>query len=285
MVDGRGRILTSKRIGTPKTDHSEQLFELLSDLIEVTCFEALALGLTVMTCGVGSGGPMKRGGVTVSPLNIPAWREFPLLSRLEGLPRLASVPVFVDNDAKALALGESWVGAGRGVENFIAMVVSTGIGGGIMLDGRILDGEDGNAGHIGHVVVDPDGRACSCGSWGCLEAEASGSAIEAITGRPAAEAPPEIVERTGVLVGRAVASVASLLDLRLALAGGSVALGYGPGFFAAAQREIDARARIEHAQGCKIEPVGLGTAGPLVGAAGVGWRGIGRLAAVPRDVP
>ena len=122
---------------------------------------------------------MLRGGVAVSPLNIPAWRDFPLRSELEGLPSLAAIPVFVDNDAKALALGEAWAGAGRGVEHFLAMVVSTGIGGGIVLDGRVLDGRSGNAGHIGHVVVEPSGRRCRCGSQGCLEAEASGSAIEA----------------------------------------------------------------------------------------------------------
>jgi glucokinase len=88
-----------------------------------------------------------------------------------------------------------------------------------------------------------------------------------------------------VLVGRAIASAACLLDLRLALVGGSVALGFGQAFFAAAQREIDVRACIAHARGCRVEPVGLGDSGPLVGAAAVGWRGIGRLITVPREGP
>ena len=81
--------------------------------------------------------------------------------------------------------------------------------------------------------------------------------------------------RTGTLVGRAVASVANLLDLRLAVVAGSVALGYGEDFFAAAQAELDARCRIEFARGARIVPAGLGDAGPLVGAAAVGWRGEG----------
>ncbi len=283
LVDNRGLVVTSRRVGTPKGDDGEKVFQVLTDLIDSLRQEALALELTVTACGVGSVGPMARGGAAVSPLNIPAWRGFPLLSRLEGSPQLASIPVFIDNDAKALVLGEFWVGAARGVENFVATVVSTGIGGGIMLDGRILDGENGNAGHIGHLVVEPDGRACHCGSWGCLEAEASGSAIREITGCPPAEASPQIIERTGVLVGRAVASVASLLDLRLALVGGSVALGFGRSFFDAAQGEINSRARIEHARGCVIAPVALGGDGTLVGAAGLGWRGIGQLTSVPRD--
>jgi glucokinase len=193
------------------------------------------------------------------------------------LAEATGLPTFVDNDAKALALGEGWRGAAAGEPNFIAMVVSTGVGGGIVLDGRLLDGEDGNAGHIGHVCVEPEGRTCTCGARGCLEAEASGTAIAAITGRPAAEAGPDVIARTGRLVGRAVASVANLLDLRLAAIAGSVALGFGQPFFAAAQAELDAQARLSFSSGARVVPAGLGPNGPLVGAAAVGWRGLGRL--------
>lgn len=172
-------------------------------------------------------------------MNIPAWRSFPLLDRLSVVTGL---PTFIDNDAKALALGEGWLGAAQLVDNYLAMVVSTGVGGGIVLDGRLLDGADGNAGHIGHICVEPEGRLCGCGARGCLEAEASGTAIAAYTGLPAAEATSEVIERTGRLVGRAVATVANLLDLRLAVVAGSVALGFGDRFFAAANEEIALRA-------------------------------------------
>ena len=222
-------------------------------------------------CGVGCGGPMTDSGEFVSPLNIEAWRGFPLRARLAERTEL---PVFVDNDAKALALGEGWRGAAAGVDDFIAMVVSTGVGGGIVLDGRMLDGAAGNAGHIGHVIVEPDGRPCVCGAVGCLEAEASGTAIAALTGRPAAEADDEVRRRTGRLVGRAVASVANLLDLRLAVVAGSVALGFGDVFFAEAQAELDRSARLEFSQGARIVPAGLGADGPLVGAAAVGFRAV-----------
>ena len=184
---------------------------------------------------------------------------------------------FVDNDAKAPALGEGWRGAAAGQRDFIAMVVSTGVGGGIVLDGRLLDGANGNAGHVGHVIVEPDGRQCGCGARGCLEAEASGTSIAAATGRPAEEAGPYVVGRTGTLVGRGVASVANLLDLPLAVVAGSVALGFGDPFFAAAQAEVDARCRLSFSQGARIVPAGLGADGPVVGAAAVGWRGLGRL--------
>jgi glucokinase len=181
--------------------------------------------------------------------------------------------VFIDNDAKALALGEGWCGAAAGERDFMAMVVSTGVGGGIVLDGRLLDGALGNAGHIGHVIVRPGGATCGCGASGCLEAEASGTGIRNRTGRPPEEAPPELVADVGTMVGRAVASVCNLLDLRLVVVAGSVALGFGAPFFDAAQAELDACARLDFSRGARIIPAGLGADGPLVGAAAVGRRG------------
>ncbi len=228
-------------------------------------------GDRLVVCGAGSGGPMSPGGDEVSPLNIEAWRAFPLRARLAALTGLAT---FVDNDAKALALGEGWVGAAAGCANFLAMVVSTGVGGGIVLDGRLLGGRLGNAGHVGHVVVEPSGRACRCGGRGCLEAEASGTAIASMTGRPPREASAELVLRVGTLVGRAIASVVNLLDLPLAVVSGSVALGFGPPFFRAAQAEMDLRCGLDFARGAQVVPGGLGDAGPLVGAAQVGLRGL-----------
>ena len=213
-------------------------------------------------------------GATVSPLNIPSWREFPLRSRLVQSCATITSEVHVDNDAKALALAEGWLGAARGVSNFMAMVVSTGVGGGIVLDGRLLDGRLGNAGHIGHLVVNPGGRE-HAGILGTVEGEASGTAIAALTGKPAAEADNEWRTRTGTLVGRAVGGVANLLDLDLVVVAGSVALGYGDAFFAAAQAEVDRVALLDHSLGTEVRRAGLGADGPLVGAAAVGFRGIG----------
>ena len=256
--------LAAKRREPTQGDDAEALFALLLSLVEeVRTGDEVA-------CGVGCGGPMSPGGDLVSPLNIPAWGDFPLRRRLA---EATGLPTFVDNDAKALALGEGWVGAARGEDNFVAMVISTGVGGGIVLDGRLLDGAGGNAGHIGHVIVEPDGRECGCGARGCLEAGASGPSIEAVTGRPPEDATPEVVERTGTLVGRAVASVANLLDLRLAVVGGGVALGFGEPFFAAAQAEIDRSARLDFSSGTRIVPAGLGDDGGVVGGARVGFLG------------
>jgi glucokinase len=222
-----------------------------------------------VVCGVGSAGPMTVRGERVSPVNLPAWRDYPLRARVA---EVTGLPTFLDGDGKALALAEGRFGAARGVDDYVAMVVSTGVGGGIVLGGRLLDGALGNAGHIGHLIVEPDGRPCGCGGHGCLEAEVSGTALAAITGRPPLAAPPELRERAGRLTGQAVASVANLLDLRLAVVAGSVALGFGEVFFAAAQAELDARARLSFSVGARIVPSTLAD-GPVLGAACVGWRG------------
>jgi glucokinase len=225
--------------------------------------------------GVGSAGPIEPNAQTVSPLNILAWREFPLRARLQAVTGL---PVYGDLDAKSLALAEGWLGAAQGHQNFIAMVVSTGIGGGVVLNGQLLDGATGNAGHIGHLIVEPNGRRCACGSRGCLEAEASGRAIEVITGRPPTEPTYEIMQRTGDLVGRAVASVCNLLDLDLAVVGGSVALGFGATFFNSAQAALDRHSCLDFSRGARITPARLGDRGPLTGAGAVGLRGLRRAA-------
>ena len=260
VVRDNGTLTARVDAPTPLAVDGDALFATLAGLIDaLDASGAIAVG-------VGCGGPMDAHGEHVSPLNIPAWRAFPLRARLAAHTGL---PAWVDNDAKALALGEGWMGAARGAPNYIGMVVSTGVGGGIVLDGRLLDGAAGNAGHIGHVIVEPEGHACACGARGCLEAESSGSAIARITGAPAADASLAVRKHTGTLVGRAVASVANLLDLPLAVVSGSVALGFGEPFFAAAQAELDRSCRLDFSVGTTIVPGALGTNGPLIGAARV----------------
>jgi glucokinase len=266
LVDGDGEVLWSTRALTPPGGTSAELWDSLAALVAAVPAEASPAG-----CGVGCGGPMSRHGELVSPLNIPGWREFPLRARLAELTGLAT---WVDNDAKALALAEGWIGEAAGHSNYLSMVVSTGVGGGIVLDGRLLEGESGNAGHIGHVIVEPEGRVCGCGARGCLEAEASGTAIATRTGADPARAGPDVIDRTGRLVGRAVATVANLLDLRLATVAGSVALGFGAPFFEAAQKELSDRARLSFSSSCRIAPSRLGAMGPLIGAAAVGLEGL-----------
>ena len=259
VVSGSGEILTHGRALTPRT----QVWSTLSELI---VSQMAASEVELVACGVGCGGPMSPNGDFVSTLHIPEWRDFPLRSSLE---KLVQLPVYIDGDAKALVQGEVWCGAVAGQTDVVGMVVSTGVGGGIISGGKVLDGRSGNAGHIGHVIVVPDGRLCACGSRGCLEAHASGRSIEAITGKPAAQASQQVVQETGRLVARALVSVGATLDVRSAVIAGSVALGFGAPFFEAVQSELDRSAKIGFIDGFKVCPAGLGPLSPLVGAAAV----------------
>jgi len=279
LVTAQGVLLEHGRVATPRSHQAEDLFDALRSVVaEVYPPGGEGAGgkeseRTMVACGIGCGGPMDLEKGTVAPLNIPGWHNFPLRQRVAALTGL---PTSLDNDAKALALAEGWVGAARDCRNFLAMVVSTGVGGGIVLDGRLVRGTTGNAGHVGHVIVEPDGRLCACGARGCLEAEASGTAIAAITGRPPLEAPPPVVARCGQMVGRAVASLVSSLDIELIAVAGSVALGYGAPFFAAANDELRSRACLSFTRSASIIPAGLADRGPLVGAGAVGFDGCGR---------
>jgi glucokinase len=278
LVGRDGALERSAEALTPKDGDNEAVFAAVTGLLDALLGEEVA---RVMALGVGCAGPMT-DGAEVSPLNIPGWRGFPLRRRLS---ERYGLPTFLELDTKALALAEGWKGAARGVDNFLAMVVSTGIGGGLVLDGRLVDGRTGNAGHVGHMVVVPDGRPCSCGGRGCLEAEASGWAIAAITGRPPHEAGPEMVERTGRLVGRALASVANLCDLDLFVVAGSVAFGYGDAFFEAAGQALGEGSRQSYTRSARVVPAGLGAQAPVVGCGAVAWRGLGEDILAPAPLP
>jgi len=263
VVDCDGDIRSRGRVDV--SAHRSDLFDAIVERSRVILADS-----RVAVVGVGCAGPMTRGGETVSPLNIATWRDFPLRQSLQDA---LGLDIFIEGDARALALAEGSFGAAIDQTSYLSMVVSTGVGGGFVFNGRLLDGETGNAGHVGHLNVVTDGALCSCGAFGCLEAEVSGRAIEARTGRPAAEADVATRQRTGELVGRAVGTLSSVLDFRHCYVAGSVALGYGDEFFDAANKAARSLAMMSYSHDIEIRPSRLGKDGPLLGAAVVGWRG------------
>lgn len=141
--------------------------------------------------GISTPGPvnLKRGVVTTPP-NLPGWRDVPLADLIS---RNLGVPAWIENDANAAALAEHRLGAGRGSQHMILVTIGTGIGGGLILDGRLYHGASGGAGEIGHMLVEPGGRLCGCGVRGHLEAMASGSALDAAARDIAASDPEGVV--------------------------------------------------------------------------------------------
>lgn len=232
----------------------------------------------VTAIGVGCGGPMEWPAGVVAPLNIPRWRDgFPLR---QELAERYGVPVRLHNDAVCMAVGEHAQG-GWGVDDLLGITVSTGVGGGIVSGGRLLEGARGNAGHVGHVVVEPDGPPCGCGGRGCVEAIARGPALvawavaqgceatdgeslaaQAAKGHPVALA---AFARAGRAVGTAVASVAALLDLRVVVVGGGIAL--VPELWPAMQQTVREHAGLSYLRDLRVVPSALGRRAGLSGAA------------------
>jgi glucokinase len=270
LVTMRGELLDRARIRVDHDLGAEKLWGQLAELLTGQKDRARQHRARITAVGVASSGTIGRNLSTVSPINIPAWYNFELGRRLS---EHLGLPIFGDLDAKALALSEGWLGAAKGHANFCAISVGDGVGGGIVIDGHMLEGTTGNAGHVGHVIVVPGGRRCACGAQGCLEAEASGLAIESITGRPTTEPTYEIMQRTGQLVGRASAAVCLSMDLDLVVVGGSVAFAFAATLFASAQEELDMLSAAWPFSP-RIVSARLGDKGPLVGAAALAIRGL-----------
>jgi glucokinase len=217
--------------------------------------------------GIGVGVPglidSESGRLLESP-NLPGWNDYDVKGEIE---RRLGTAVILENDANAAALGEHWLGAGRGVESLCMYTLGTGVGGGLVLEGRIWRGWNGMAGELGHCMVEPEGHRCGCGSWGCLEQYASATAVVRMAGESlaggaatalrevAAEAlnsqavyecamrgdaeAKKIFERVGRALGVALANMVNALNLPLHVIGGGVSSAwdaFAPAMFAEVRR-------------------------------------------------
>jgi len=279
LVDPAGEVRAERRTPTrADTASADEIFAALAELADEVVGDHQIRGV-----GVGCGGPMQWPAGRVSPLNIAAWRDFPLRERLAE--RFPGLPVRLHNDAVCVAAGEHWRGAGRGSRNLLGMVISTGVGGGLVLGGRLVDGKSGNAGHIGHVIVAPDGPQCVCGAQGCLEAVARGPAVvrwardQGWTAPPTAGGPELVadatagdqiaiaaLERAGRAAGIAIASATALCDLEVVSIGGGLSAA-GSLLMRPLQDAVRRHARLEFARGVRVVQAQLGQSAGLVGAA------------------
>jgi len=285
LVETGGRVLTWTQVPTPRNLDAELLWRTLDALITGVLDAADTTSADLSGCGCGCGGPMDWPAGLVSPLNIPGWRAFPLRDSLAE--RLGGIPLRVHNDAICMVAAEHWRGAGRGRNNVMGMVVSTGVGGGLVLDGRLIEGSSGNAGHIGHVVVDPDtGPDCACGGRGCAEAIARGPGLvkwaqeqgwrpdqqdatakeladDGALGHPIGLA---AMRRAGRALGIAIASATCLCDLEVVSIGGGLSQA-GPLLFDPLEEALRAHAKLGFARHVSVVPAALGQSAGLVGAA------------------
>lgn len=285
LVGPGGRLASWSQAPTPRELDADQLWRTLDALVTRLLAEAdRDQQASLAGVGCGCGGPMEWPAGRVSPLNIPAWRAFPLRERLEE--RFPGLPVRIHNDAICMAAGEHWRGAGRGKRAMLGMVISTGVGGGLILDGKLVNGATGNAGHIGHVVADPAGPECTCGGRGCVEAIARGPALaawaqrqgwrpgqrhasakdlagDAAHGHPVALA---AMNRAGRALGIAIASAAHLCDLEVVAIGGGLSQA-GALLLDPLEDALRTHVGLDFARDVRVAPATLGQSAGLIGAA------------------
>jgi glucokinase len=286
LVDPSGAVLAGSRFRAPtgRASSSEQLTA-SADSVVTQALATLPDAATLVGVGIGSAGPITVDRGLVSPLNLPSWRDFPLRDHVAAL--VPGVPVTLRMDGECITLAEHWVGAGQGVDNLMGMVVSTGIGGGLILGGMAVAGPTGNAGHIGHIEVGGFDEPCLCGGTGCVEAVASGpntvrwargQGWVGETGEDLAlsyAAGDEIaiaaVRRSGRAIGQAIASATALVDLEVVAVGGGFSH-VAPDLLDIVREAIAKRAPFPFVAKVRVIPSGLSGEGPLIGAAALVHR-------------
>ena len=172
-INESGRQLNRHSIATPNNDGSRE--DIVAAIVTLICKVRDQVGTGDLQ-GVGIGVPgyiQMDTGVVIGSANLP-FTDFPIR---DDIQKQLGIPILLENDANAAALGEHWIGAGKGVNNLFLLTLGTGIGGGIIVDGKVLRGAAGMAGEPGHMTVYPDGNPCGCGNQGCLEKHASATAI------------------------------------------------------------------------------------------------------------
>jgi glucokinase len=269
------------------------------DAMEASVRDLLAengLGMeSVLAAGFGAPGPMNwQTGIVYSPPNLPGWKNVPLAAEMT---KRMGMPCYVDNDANVACYGEYWLGAGQGAESVVVFTLGTGVGGGIVVFGRLLRGIDGTAAELGHLKVMREGRMCGCGSKGCLEAYASvtgmvrtatedwaeadtllktmtGSDPEKLDGKIIYEAAAAgdayakwVFDETATWIGLGAASMVNMLNPeRIILCGGMIAA--GDMLFDMVRAVVKANAFEVPVKRCEILPAGLGGDSGVIGCAG-----------------
>lgn len=288
LADLEGKILSQHTIPTNASEGEQAVLERIFKVIEMVMEKADKKAEDIKVIGIGSPGPLDgKTGVILDSPNLP-FNNFQLVRPIE---QKFNITTYLDNDANVAAIGEYMLGAGKGTNNMVFMTVSTGIGGGAIVDGKIYRGGTSNALEIGHTTILPDGPRCNCGNYGCIEAIASGTAI-ARQGREVVErgldtslknydsvtsyevyveaqkgdkAAKEILDSSFNYLGIAVANIITSFDPDVFVIGGGVSQ-MGSILFDKVQEVVNKRCFKTMSEHCKIVPAGLGTDAGVMGA-------------------
>ncbi|MBJ6612369.1 ROK family protein [Streptomyces sp. I4(2020)] len=289
LVDREGRILARAQRPTPAREDGDTVMAAVGAVIGDLA--ASPLWERAGAVGIGSAGPVDASAGTVSPVNVPGWRDYPLVAQVRDAA--GGLPVALIGDGVAITAAEHWQGAARGHDNALCMVVSTGVGGGLVLGGRLHPGPTGNAGHIGHISVDLDGDPCPCGARGCVERLASGPNIArralengwrpgpdgdtsaaAVAAAARAGDPVAVAsyERAARALAAGIAATATLVEIDIAVIGGGVGKA-GEVLFAPLRKALTEFAALSFVRRLAVVPARTGTDAGLVGAAAAALMG------------
>ncbi|KEG43681.1 ROK family protein [Streptomyces griseorubens] len=289
LVDREGRILARAQRPTPAQEDGDTVMAAVGAVIGDLA--ASPLWERASAVGIGSAGPVDASAGTVSPVNVPGWRDYPLVAQVRDAA--GGLPVELIGDGVAITAAEHWQGAARGHDNALCMVVSTGVGGGLVLGGRLHPGPTGNAGHIGHISVDLDGDPCPCGARGCVERIASGPNIArralengwrpgpdgdtsaaAVAAAARAGDPVAVAsfERAARALAAGIAATATLVEIDIAVIGGGVGKA-GEVLFAPLRKALTEFATLSFVRRLRVVPAQTGTDAGLVGAAAAALMG------------
>jgi glucokinase len=294
LVDGAGRVLSFLVTPTPVADGPGPVLDVLFALGRKAVADAGAARSDVAAVGIGCGGPLDTGrGVLLSPPHLPGWRDVPVTALAA---EAFGVPAALDNDGTAAAEAEHRFGAGVGTTQMVYLTLSTGVGGGAVLDGRVYRGATGNGAELGHVVVDWQGRPCrGCGGRGCLEAYVSGtsiaerarellddhstlSTVDRLTAAEVAahaaagdQLAVRVWKETVTALGVGLTSIVNMLEPELIVLGGGVTRA-GDALVAPARAAVRAAAMTPGGQAVRVERAALGDRVGVVGAAAVALR-------------
>ena len=292
LVDAAGAISRHVVADTRATRPADEVMAAVAQVVD-----AVSAGPEwerVAAIGIGSAGPVDISRGCVSPVNIPGWRDFPLVERVRALPVVAGRPVVLGGDGVALAAAEHWLGAAQPYANALCMTVSTGVGGGLILGGEVYCGPTGNAGHIGHLSVAVDGEPCPCGGRGCVETMASGPAIARRAISDGWQPPPAdrsakaaadaarggeaaalaAFDRAARALAAGVAATAALVEIEAVVVGGGVAKA-GDVLLEPLRRHLKEYAALPFTSGLIVAPAQQGTDAGLIGAAHLAHAALG----------
>jgi glucokinase len=233
--------------------------------------------------GICTPGPADAAGrVARLAINLEGWKDIPVAGFLQDRTKL---PVIVANDGNCAGLGEAWLGAGRGYQNIIMLTLGTGVGGAILIDGKLYTGAHGAGGELGLITLAVDGPECNSGNRGSLEQHISAVAVKRETGKEpsewgalAAAGEPQALEfwrKYGHYLGVGLTSLVYVLTPELIILGGGIAAS-SEFFLPAVQKEINDRVLLPSRQDLKIVTAELGNQSGMLGAAKLAWQMLGR---------